>query len=310
MKQNTLIAIVLGVVIVGAAALVALNYNSLAPGGGNTTPTAAPPAVKTASDVLEKFDLLKAKINASGMWFGGAAVQNLMGDETAMVYIYKPAGSSDDAGLMSKGFTAVYDVFQTQDPLLVGLIDTTQKVSDQQYKVDVYALERPLVELYAAGNLTPSEMVKNALIITPNSTSLRANATSTKQATALPKPTGNFTPPADRQAYLVESLNRTSYKPLSLQVGSMADGGKAVSLACSMPGGLDNAQKYNAIETGLKLCAAAFGDYDRYYLSLISEQGNEYYVIDAGAVPVLDYGEGSITQDQLYRNINLTYYTK
>jgi len=45
-------------------------------------------------------------------------------------------------------------VFQTQDPLLVGLIDTTKKVSDQQYKVDVYALERPLVELYTAGNIT------------------------------------------------------------------------------------------------------------------------------------------------------------
>jgi hypothetical protein len=310
MKQSTLIAIVLGVVIVGAVALAALNLNLLAPGGGNATPTASPPAVKAASDVLEKFDQLKTKVNASGMWFGGAAVQNLMGDETAMVYIYKPVGSSDDAGLLTKGFTAVYDVFQSQDPLLVGLIDTTQKVSDQQYKVDVYALERPLVELYSAGNLAPSEVVKKALIITPESTSLRANNTSAKKAAELPRPGGNFTPPADRQAYVVESLNRTIYKPISMQVGSMADGGKAVSLAYSIPGALDNAQKYDAIETGLKLCAAAFGDYDRYYLSLISDKGNEYYVIDAGAIPALDYVEGSITQDQLYRNINMTYYTK
>jgi len=102
MKQSTLIAIVLGVVIVGVAALWALNNNVLAPGGGNTTPAAVPPTVKTASDVLEKFDLLKAKINASGMWFGGAAVQALMGDETAMVYIYKPVGSSDDAAYLLK----------------------------------------------------------------------------------------------------------------------------------------------------------------------------------------------------------------
>jgi len=147
-------------------------------------------------------------------------------------------------------------------------------------------------------------------MITPESTSLRADNASAKPVTALPKPAGNFTPPADRQAYVVESLNKTIYKPLSLQVGSMTDGGKAVSLMYSIPGGLDNAQKYNAIETGLKLCCDAFGDYDRYYISLISEQGNEYYVIDAGSVPALDYLQGSITQDQLYRNINLTYYTK
>lgn len=309
MKQSTLIAIVLGVVIICAAALVALNYNMLAP-GGNKTPTAAPPIVKTTSDVLEKFDALKAKVNASGMWFGGAAVQNIKGDETAMVYIYKPVGSADTAGLLSKGFTAVSDVFQTQDPLLVGLIDTTQKVTEQQYKVDVYAMERPLIELYAAGNMTSSELVKNALAITPGSQSLRANNTSAGQATALPQPTKNFTPPADRQAYVVEALNRTSYKPISLQVGNMQDGGKAVSLAYSIPGGLTNAQKYDAIETGLKLCAAAFGDYERYYINMVSEQGNEYYVVDAGAVPAVDYAEGTITQDQLYRNINMTYYTK
>lgn len=309
MKQSTLIAIVLGVVIVCAAVLVALNYNSLMP-AGNKTPTAIPPGVKTTSDVLEKFDALKAKINASGMWFGGAAVQNILGDETAMVYIYKPVGSSDVASLMSGGYSALYSVFQTEDPLLVGLIDTTQKVTEQQYMVDVYSMERPTVEMYVEGNIAPSELVKKALIITPQSQSVRGNNTSAGKATALPKPTKNFTPPADRQAFVVESLNRSSYKPINLQTGAMQDGGKAVSLAYSIPSGLTNAQKYDAIETGLKLCAAAFGDYDRYYINLISEQGNEYYVVDSSSTAALDYVDGVINQDQLYKNINLTYYTK
>jgi len=309
MKQSTLIAIVLGVVIICAAVLVALNYNSLMPHGGASA-TALPPAVKTSSDVLEKFDLLKSKVNASGMWFGGAAVQNIKGDETAMVYLYKPTDASDISSLMAGGFSALYDVFQTEDPLLVGLIDTTQKVSAQQYKVDVYSMERPTVELYIEGNIAPAELVNKALIITPQSQSLRGNNTTAKQATVLPKPAGNYTPPADRQAFVVEALNRTNYKYVNLQTGAMQDGGKAVSLAYSIPGGLNNAQKYDAIETGLKLCAEAFGDYDKYYVNLVTDQGNEYYVIDAGSVPVIDYVDGTITQDQLYKNINMTYYTK
>ena len=309
MKQSTLIIIVLGIVVIFAAALVALNFNSLMP-HGNATATALPPTIKTTTDVLEKFDQLKSKINASGMWYGGAAVQNIKGDETAMVYIYKPTGSDDMSATLAGGFSAVYDVFQTEDPLLVGLIDTNQKVNAQQYAVDVYSMERPTVELYIEGDIAPSELVKKALIITPQSQSLRGNNTTTKQATVLPKPTNNFTPPADRQAYLVEALNRTSYKPISLQTGAMSDGGKAVSLAYSIPDGLTNVEKYIAIETGMKLCAEAFGDYDRYYINLVSEKGDEYYVIDAGAIPVIDYVDGVITQDQLYKNINLTYYTK
>lgn len=306
MKLGTMIAIVIGVVIVGAAALVALNMNAPS---NNAIPT-VPPVVKTSSDVLEQFDLLKQKVNASGMWFGGAAVQLINAEETAMVYIYRPVGSSETADLMSGGFSALYDVFQSQDPLLVGLIDTTQKVSDQQYKVDVYAMERPLVELYAAGNITKSEMVKKALIVTTDTVSLRANNTAAKQATVLPKPTGNHTPPADRKAYVADTLNRTSYKLLNLQEGATQDGGKAVSLAYSIPADLVNAAKYGAIEAGMKLCAEAYGDYDRYYISLISEKGDQYYVVDAGRIPVLDYVEGSITRDQLYRNINLTFYTR
>jgi len=293
-----------------AVALVALNFNSLTPSGKNTA-TAVPTTAKTASDVLEKFDALKAKVNASGMWFGGAAIQNAMGDESAMVYIYRPTGSSDISGLISGGFSALYTVFQTEDPLLVGLIDTTQKVSASQYKVDVYSMGRPMVEMYMEGNIAPSELVKKAIIITPQSQSVRGNNTTPSgKATVLPTPAKNFTPPADRQAYVVESLNRTSYKPISLQTGAMQDGGKAVSLAYSIPASLTDAQRYDAIETGLKLCAAAFGDYDRYYISLISEQGNEYYVVDAGSTAALDYDQGLISQDQLYRSINLTYYTK
>lgn len=309
MKQGTLIAIVLGVVVVGAVALVALNMQSPAP-GGTASPTALPPTVRTSSDVLEKFDELKAKVNASGLWFGGAAVQNIKGDETAMVYVYRPVGSSDVADLLSGGFSALCATFLTHDPLLVGLIDTTQKVSEQQYKVDVYAMERPLVEMYTEGNITKSELVKKALVVTPDTKSLRSTAVPTKQASPLPRPTKNYTPPADRQAYVSDKLNQTSYKPLSLQSAAMEDGTKAVNLGYSVPGGLTNDQKYSAIETGLELCAAAYGDFDRYYINMISEKGNEYYVVDAGSTPVLDYVEGLITQDQLYKNINLTYYTK
>jgi hypothetical protein len=303
MKQRTFIAIALGVAIVVAAAAAAGCT-------GGSTPTPTPKPMKTTTDVLEKFDALKAKVNASGFWFGGAATQIVKGDETAMVYLYRPVGSTDSSELLSGGFSALYSVFETQDPLLVGLIDTTQKVSDQQYKVDVYAMERPLVELYMEGNITKSELIDKALYVTPQTENLRTTGVSGTTATPLPKPTKNYTPPADRQAYVVEALNRTSYQPLNLQAGSLPDGGNAVSLAYSIPNGLNNDQKYSAIETGLKLCAEAFGDVDKYYLSLISEKGNEYYVIDASSTPVIDYLDGVINQDQLYRNINLTYYTK
>jgi hypothetical protein len=266
--------------------------------------------MKTTADVLEKFDALKAKVNASGLWFGGAATQIIKGDETAMIYLYKPVGSSDISNLLADGYSALYSTFQDRDPLLVGLIDTTQKINEQQYKVDVYALERPLVELYLNGDIARAEMVKKALYVTPETESLRTSGSPPGQPEQLPKPSKNYTPPADRQAYVTLALNESGYKLLNLQTGMMQDGEKAVSLAYTIPSGLTNGQKYEAIDTGLKACAGAFGDLDRYYLNLISEKGNEYYVIDAASTPVLDYMEGSISQAQLYRNINLTYYTK
>jgi hypothetical protein len=307
MKQSTLIALAVGAIIVCAAILLVLN---LSPPEPSAAPTPLPPAVKTTADVLEKFDALKAKVNASGHWFGGAATQILKGDETAMVYLYKPVGSSDMSGLLADGYSALYSTFEDRDPLLVGLIDTTQKISEQQYKVDVYALERPFVELYASGDIAKAELVKKALYVTPETESLRASGSQPRQPEQLPKPSKNYTPPADRQAYVTLALNESGYRLLNLQTGVMQDGEKAVSLAYMIPSGLTNGQKYEAIDAGLKACAGAFGDLDRYYLNLISEKGNEYYVIDAASTPVLDYMEGSISQAQLYRNINLTYYTK
>lgn len=307
MKQSTLIAIVVGAVIVCAAVLVALNFR---PPGPSASPTPLPPAVKTTTDVLEKFDALKAKVNASGLWFGGAATQMIKGDETAMIYLYKPVGSSDVSGLLADGYSALYSIFPARDPLLVGLIDTTQKISEQQYKVDVYALERPLVELYVNGDIAKAELVKKALYVTPETESLRASGSPSRQPEQLPKPAKNYTPPVDRQAYVTKALNESGYKLLNLQTGTMQDGTNAVSLAYSISSGLTNEQKYGAIDAGLRACAGAFGDFDRYYLNLIFERGNEYYVIDAASTPVLDYLEGAIDQAQLYRNINLTYYTK
>lgn len=302
MKGNTFIAIVLGVAVVMAAA-------TMSGCTGIGTPTATPTPMKTTTDVLEKFDLLKEKVNASGLWFGGAATQLIKGDETAMVYVYKPVGSSDVTDLLSGGFSALYSIFETQDPLLVGLIDTTQKINAQQYKVDVYAMERPLVELYTEGNITRSELVKKAIFVTPQTESLRTSNVTGKQATPLPKPAKNYTPPADRQAHVVESLNRSNYTG-SLQTGALSDGSKAVNLLLAMSPGITNAQKYAEIEAALKVCAEAFGDFDRYYISMVSEAGNEYYVIDASATPVVDYVNGDINQYELYKNINLTYYTK
>ncbi len=301
MRVNTFIAILLGIAVVCAAA--ALSGCT----GGTPTPTPVP--MKTAADVLEKFDQLKQKVNASGLWFGGAAMQLIKGDETAMVYVYKPVGTGDINDLLAGGYSALYSVFETEDPLLVGLIDTTQKVSAQQYKVDVYSMERPLVELYEEGGITRAELVKKALYVTPQTDSLRQSGASVSTATPLPRPTKNFTPPADRQAYLVESLNRTGYKG-GLQTGALTDGSKAVNLVLAMSPGLSNADKYRELDAAFKACAGAYGDFDRYYISMISETGDEYYIVDAGALPVVDYVNGDISQYELYKSINLTYYTK
>ncbi len=301
MKVNIFIAILLGAAVVCAAT--ALSGCT----GGTPTPTPMP--AKTAADVLEKFDQLKQKVNASGLWFGGAAMQRIKGDETAMVYVYKPVGAGDVNDLLAGGYSALYSVFEAEDPLLVGLIDTTQKVSAQQYKVDVYSMERPLVELYTEGGITRAELVKKALYVTPQTESLRPSGTNVSTATPLPGPTKNFTPPADRQAYLVESLNRTGYKG-GLQTGSLTDGSKAVNLVLAMSPGLSNAEKYRQLDVAFKACAEAYGDFDRYYISMISESGDEYYIVDAGALPVVDYVNGDISQYELYKSINLTYYTK
>jgi hypothetical protein len=310
MKQNTFIAIVIGLVVVCAVVVAALNLQSLLPSNNSTAgqPTANVGPVK--ADVLEKFDALKAKVNASGMWFGGAGMQNIKGDETAMVYIYKDS-SMDPSEQLGAGFSALYSIFETEDPLLVGLVDTGQKLTSQQYKVDVYALERPFVELYAEGNTTKTELMKMAIYVTPQSESIRPNNSTAKPTvSAMPTRTRNFTPPADRQAYVTDYMNNTSYKPMSLQAGTATDGEKVVNLVLLMPDSPTNAVKYDEIETALKACTNAYGDYDRYLITLTPSDGAEYVVADTAALPAYDYGSGDISQYQLYNNMNLTYYTR
>jgi hypothetical protein len=73
---------------------------------------------------------------------------------------------------------------------------------------------------------------------------------------------------------------------------------------------LTNEQKYAELDAAFKVCAEAFGDYGKYYITMVSQNGDQYYVVDAGQIPVVDYVNGDITQYDLYRNINLTYYTK
>ena len=309
MKRNTFIAIVIGLVVVCAVAVVALNMNSLLHPGSNTaaSTTSSGP---TKADVLEKFDALKTKVNASGMWFGGSSQQHMDGVETAMVYLYKQSGVEQQDQLAA-GFDALYTVFETEDPLLVGLVDTSQKLNSQQYKVDVYSLDRPLVELYAEGNVTKTEMLKKAIYVTPdNEKSLVGNSTEKVSATPLPNRPRNFTPPADRQKYLTDYMNGTSYKPVSLQAGSASDGEKVVNLVLELPANSTNSVKYDEIETGFKACTGAYGDYDRYFITLAPQAGNEYLVADAAATPVFDYAGGDINQYQLYGNMNLTYYTR
>ncbi len=90
----------------------------------------------------------------------------------------------------------------------------------------------------------------------------------------------------------------------------MPDGGKAISLALTMPNGATNAQKYAEIETGLEVCAAAFGDYDRYYLN--ADLRNRQRILRGRRRLAAGHRlrGRDISQYELYNNINLTYYTK
>jgi hypothetical protein len=318
MKWNTIIIVVLGLIVIGAGALLIMNLASPGQSGpGNATvkasPTPVPPPTKTS--LLQQFASLRDKVNASGQSYGGAAVQLVENEETAMVYLYKPVGQEDISGLLTAGFTAVYSVFDTKDPLLVGVVDTTQKISAQQFKVDIYALERSFVEAYMKGNMTGSELAKKALYVTPETTSLHpSNSTKVKKAVDMAyNRSGNYTPPTDRTQAFVESLNQSGYsQPMSLQAGQMSDGTNAVSVVMPIKADATDAGTYNEIESVLKACAAGYGDYDKYMVSLLPSQESisSYYYVDAPALPVLAYLDGGINQYQLYNAVNLTYYTK
>jgi hypothetical protein len=305
MKRSVFIAIFVSAIIVVAAGLSGCTSS----GRGNPTPTATQAPAKTTTSILEQFDALKQKVNSSGYWFGGASTQIIGGQEAAMIYLYMPAGTSNTDDMLANGYSALYSVFGTDNPLLVGLIDMTQKINAQQYKVDAYSLDRSTVDMYLEGNITKSELVNDAMAVT-NQTQNITSGGSGPTVTPVPTPNlSNYTAPPDRQAYLTESLNQSGYQGINLQTGSMQDGGKAVSLAVLMPANDTNAQKYAEIEACLKALAGAYGDYDMYYLDLASSQGNQYYVIEAGADAAIDFANGAINQYQLYNAINLTYYT-
>ncbi len=318
MKWNTIVIVVLGLIVVVAAALAILNLSTSQQGapGNNTaraSPTPIPPPTRTS--VLDLFDTVRQKINASGQGYGGAAVRIIEGDETAMVYVYKPVGQADISGVLAAGFTTLYSVFDNKDPLLVGVVDTAQKISDQQFKVDIYALERPVVEAYLAGNMTGGELVKKALYVTPETASLRTgNNTSVKKAVDMNyNRSGNYTPPSDRTKTFTEDLNRSGYsKPMSMQAGSLSDGKQAVNVVMPLKQGATDAETYGEIESVLRACAGSYGDYDRYMITLLPEKETvtDYYSIDASALPVLAFANGDINQYQLYNALDMTYYTK
>lgn len=323
MKRNAVIAIVIGVILIGAAVFAALNMLAPSPGGSDNTtgsapsaqPTAMPEKVVTKADVLEKFSLMKDKVLATGHSFGGGATQMIMGEETAMVYIYKQYGQNDVADLLAAGFTAVYEVFDTKDPLMVGVVDTSQLLNEQTFKVDIYALERDMVDQFVKGDLTKTELMQKALLVTPETESLHPNNTSVKVSKDLylgDDSRSDFTEPASRTQFFVETLNQSGYlRPISLQTGDVS-GEKVVSVIMALKRNATPEDNYKEIEAALSACAGSYGDYDKYYISLIppAEGFNDYYSIDARAAPVADYLDGKINQYQLYNNINLTYYTK
>lgn len=325
MKRNAIIAIVIGLILIGASVFAALNM--LAPGpastGNVTNPspsaqpnTTTPLKTPTKTDVLEKFSLLKEKISAAGKSYGGGATQLIMGEETAMVYIYKPYGVNEVSDLLATGFTTVYSVFETKDPLMVGVVDTSQMVNEQTFKVDIYALERSVVEEYLQGGLTGTELMQTAVLVTPDTESLHPNSSSVKvgQDVYLEGNRSNsFVEPASRTQFFTETLNDSGYlRPISLQAAPMQDGEEIVSVVMPLKRNATSADNYDEIEAVLRACAGSYGDYDKYYVSLVppAEGYNDYYVVDARAAPVLDYFDGKINQYQLFNAINLTYYTK
>lgn len=317
MKWNAIIIIVLGLVIIGAVALIALNLPSSGPvsGPGNVTaasPTPVPKPVK--ADVLEKFGLMKEKVNASGFGYGGGSVQLIDGEEVGMVYIYKPYGAKDLADLLATGFTVVSEAFGSKDPLLVGVVDTSTKINAQTFKVDIYALERAVVEEHLRGGLTRAELAALALLVTPETTSLhRNNTTLVKRSIDTAYNPVNYTPPPDRLAYFLESLNQSGYnRPMNMQTGPLATGERAVSVVMPLKRDADDVDKYREIEAVLKACAGSYGDFDKFMISLLptQEEVTDYYYVDASSGPVLAYYNGDISQYDLYNAINLTYYTK
>lgn len=320
MKWNAIIIIVLGLVIIGAVALIVLNLPSSGPaaGPGNYTPSTSAPTLvpkPTKADVLEKFSLLRDKVNSSGKGYGGGAVQLVDGEETALVYVYKPSSASDISDLLAAGFSSVYSVFNTKDPLMVGIVDTSQKVNPTTFKVDIYALERPVVEDYLKGAVTNAELANLVLLVTPQTESLHPNnSTHVKKSINLAyNNSSSYMPPSDRLGYFYDSINQSGFsRPLSLQAGPLSTGEKAVNVVMSLPRNATDADKYGEMKAALRACAGSYGDYDRYMISLLPLQDSvsDYYFIDTPPAPVLAYFNGDINEYQLFNTMNLTYYTK
>lgn len=311
MNRNLLIALIVGLVVVGGGALLVMNLPALSP-PGNDTITNPGDRIPTKANALEKFDELKKKINQSGCYYAGSALQAIEGDETAMVYIYKPEDNRDNTDMLATGFTGLAEVFSDKDPLLVGLVDTKEKLNSQQFKVDIYSMEKSDIDAYIQGGMTKTEFAAAAMLVTPETPSLRKSGKKMSidtNVTPSPDAPVNFTAPPDRRTYFVEYMNRSGYKPISLTTGAMQTGGQLVSLVMQME---DNstAAKYKLVDTSLKALAESYGDHDRFMITILPKQGDDYYFVDASRKPLMAYTNGDINEWQLYNAINLTYYTR
>ncbi|HMK46709.1 MAG TPA: hypothetical protein VK436_08790 [Methanocella sp.] len=323
--MNSIIPIVVGILLIGGAVLAAFSMLPKGPDVTNSTATPIPgpsatvsPSVKklpTSANVIQNFLAMKDKATTLGDNYGGGAIALVNGEETAMIYLYKPSTMKDSTNLVADGFATVYEAFDTKDPLMVGIVDTSQKINDQQFKVDIYAADRDMVSDYIKGNMTKTELVQKAVLVGPNTKSLRPNnSTKINKATYVAgNRSGSFSEPPSRKEFFVESLNQSGYlRPTNLQEVQLSNSSRAVSVVMPLKRNSTTAETYKELEAALRACAGSYGDYDKYYISLVPPtQGfNDYYIVDASSAPVLDYFDGKINEYQLFDAINLTYYTK
>ncbi len=198
MKTKTLITIVLGVAIVVAAAAMVGMHNR------RQYYAYAPPRrpLKTTTDVLEKFDALKDESQRVGRLVRGSrhADHKRRRDRHGISYTCHSRRARPRTWFR-QGIRRYIPPLIRRTRCSWASSTLPKRSTTQQYKVDVYALERPLVELYADGSITKSELLKKALLVTPETQDLRTTNVTISDGHADPD-AGQELHPTGRQAGL------------------------------------------------------------------------------------------------------------